>query len=138
MIFQLLIKNSKFIVQLYRFVVRWEDNEEWCVSSEQRDEVITRLKQDEIPYIVKDIDQTDNEWIDGIEFLNREEADEALNMGETLWRKSRPRTMDEICQQLDDLQSIIKPIVIANFKSDVVFDKEVVDIAIRRGLVERE
>jgi len=57
-------------VQLLRYKITQADTsaEHWCASEEERDETIRMLG--DRPHTVEAIDQTDNEWIDGMEFKN--------------------------------------------------------------------
>lgn len=77
-------------VQLLRWRVAWEgeggeSREEWCMSDGHRDEIVALLG--DTPLTVESIDQTGNEWIDGMEFKDASKVPEALEMGGAAWRE---------------------------------------------------
>jgi hypothetical protein len=89
-------------VQLLRYIITWEKTRqgfdengepcdetaaeiEYCVSDEHRDEVLQHL--DGKPCTVEAIDQTGNEWLDGMEFKDASKVPEALAVGEPAYRQ---------------------------------------------------
>jgi hypothetical protein len=76
------------IVQLLRYKITQTDTAvvDYCASIEERDALIQRLGGK--PHTVEAIDQTGNEWIDGMEFTDAAKVLEALEMGETAYRQS--------------------------------------------------
>jgi hypothetical protein len=88
-------------VQLLRYKITWETSEtiwdgaevqektitqeEYCISDDHRDEIIQKLVN--TLHTVETIDQTSNEWIDGLEFPDVSKVPEALDMGEEVWKR---------------------------------------------------
>jgi hypothetical protein len=70
------------IVQLLRYKITQTDTAviDYCASDEERDAIIERLGGK--PHTVEAIDQTGNEWIDGMEFTDAAKVPEVLEGGE--------------------------------------------------------
>jgi len=72
-------------VQLLRYKVTQKNSdppiEEFCVTEEERDAIAQRLGGDE-NCDIEAIDQSGNEWIDGMEFRDASKVPEALALGE--------------------------------------------------------
>jgi hypothetical protein len=77
------------IVQLLRYKVTQKNSDpainEYCVYAEERDAIVQRFGGAK-NCVVKEIDQTGNEWLDGMEFRDASQVPEALEMGEAAWR----------------------------------------------------
>ena len=71
---------------------------EYAVSEAHKYDIIAALGERE--YAVTEIDQTGNEWIDGMEFGSCDLAKEALELGEEEYRASIPVTTDETLANL--------------------------------------
>ena len=73
-------------VELIRYKITWQENEqemqESCVSDEHRDEIQQKLTEKEIEFSTEAIDQTNNEWFNGLEFDSYDEALKVFNKGE--------------------------------------------------------
>jgi hypothetical protein len=91
-------------VQLFKYKITYETKETvpgedgglteqtvtqtmYCVSDEHRDEFIQYLCCGNKPHIVEAVDQTGNEWIDGMEFKDADQVPGALEMGEIAYRQ---------------------------------------------------
>jgi len=150
--FTLLHENQGKKIVLHRFIVKWkaeipqfdddgnttgeietQERELAFTSAEQKDSFIENLG--ETPHIVEEIDQSANEWANGMEVENFAAAERAIELGESAWESSRSRTLEEVCKQLDDLQAVITPVVAANLASGAISDVRVADIAAARGMV---
>lgn len=72
-------------VELYRYTVTYTKNEEVmienCISEEHKNEIEQMLTNKEITFETTLIDQTGNEWFNGLEFESYDEALEAFNNG---------------------------------------------------------
>jgi len=72
-------------VELIRYVVSYETmngpSTEQCVSDLHRDEVIQRLMNSAVPHTVETIDQSLNEWFNGLTFDSYDVALQTLNAG---------------------------------------------------------
>ena len=72
--------------ELILYVVRWQEDEqemqEACVSDEHKNEVEQSLTAKNINFTTKAIDQTGNEWFNGLEFDSYDVALEVFNKGE--------------------------------------------------------
>lgn len=80
-------------VELIRYIVHWQaegrDMKERCVSEEHRNAVEQGLIEQNIEFTTKAIDQTGNEWINGLEFDSYDEALEAFNAGEEIYNQQK-------------------------------------------------
>jgi len=74
-------------VQLLRYKITQAETEYLCASAEERDAIIARLGDK--PHIADTINQTGNEWIDGMEFKDASQVPEALAMGEATWVENK-------------------------------------------------
>ena len=65
-------------VELIRYIVHWQaegrDMKEKCVSKEHRNAVEQGLIEQNIEFTTEAIDQTENEWFNGLEFNSYDEA----------------------------------------------------------------
>jgi hypothetical protein len=82
-------------VELIRYKVTWQEDEqemqENCISEEHKAEVEQRLTGQGIEFTTEAIDQTDNEWFDGLEFNSYDEALEVFNAGEQTYLQEKQR-----------------------------------------------
>jgi len=89
--FRLLGKKA----ELYRYKIVYIENEEEtvgnCISEEHKSEVEQMLTDKEIAFETKTIDQTSNEWFNGLEFNSYDEALEVFNKGEQAYLQEKQR-----------------------------------------------
>ncbi len=82
-------------VELIRYKVTWQENEqemqENCISEEHKNEVEQKLTTKNIAFTTEAIDQTDNEWFDGLEFDSYDKALEVFNKGEQAYLQEKQR-----------------------------------------------
>ena len=94
-------------VELIRYKVTWQEDEqemqENCISEEHKAEVEQRLTEQGIEFTTEVIDQTDNEWFDGLEFDSYDEALAVFNKGEQdyLQEKQWQELMDNLRLRTD-------------------------------------
>jgi hypothetical protein len=89
-------------VELYRYTVTYTENEEvmieYCISEEHKNEIEQILTDKEITFETKAIDQTENEWFNGLEFNSYDEALEVFNKGEQAYLQVK--TVQELADNL--------------------------------------
>jgi hypothetical protein len=75
-------------VQLLQYKITQTDTlgVDYCASTAERDAIVQRLGGK--PHSVEVIDQTGNEWIDGMAFADASKVPEALAIGESAYRQS--------------------------------------------------
>ena len=82
-------------VELIRYIVAWQEDEqeiqENCISEEHKNEVEQKLTNDGIEFTTTAIDQTGNEWFNGLEFNSYDEALEVFNKGELAYQQEMQR-----------------------------------------------
>ena len=82
-------------VELIRYKITWQEDEqemrENCISEEHKNEVEQKLTAKNIDFTTEAIDQTDNEWFDGLEFDSYDEALEVFNKGEQAYLQEKQR-----------------------------------------------
>jgi hypothetical protein len=82
-------------VELIRYKVTWQEDEqemqENCISEEHKAEVEQRLTGQGIEFTTEAIDQTENEWFNGLEFNSYDEALEVFNKGEQAYLQEKQR-----------------------------------------------
>ncbi len=82
-------------VELYRYTVTWQENEEvmieYCISEEHKNEIEQMLTDKEIIFETKTIDQTSNEWFNGLEFDSYDEALVVFSTGEQAYLQEKQR-----------------------------------------------
>ena len=94
-------------VELIRYKVTWQEDgqemQEDCISEEHKNEVEQKLTTKNIDFTTEAIDQTSNEWFDGLEFNSYDEALAVFNKGEQayLQEKQRQELMDNIRLRTD-------------------------------------
>ena len=80
-------------VELIRYKVTWQEDEqemqEVCVSDEHKNEVEQMLTEKEIDFSTEAIDQTNNEWFNGLEFDSYDEALKVFNKGEQAYLQAK-------------------------------------------------
>lgn len=83
-------------VELYRFKVQWTnelnktiEKHEYCVFEEQRKAIEQSLTEQELSFTTTALDQTENEWINGLYFETREAALKALNAGQQAYQQQQ-------------------------------------------------
>ena len=80
-------------VELIRYKITWQEDgqemQEDCISEEHKNEVEQKLTTKNIAFITEAIDQTDNEWFDGLEFDSYDEALEVFNKGEQAYLQEK-------------------------------------------------
>ena len=82
-------------VELIRYTITWQEDgqemQENCISEEHKNEVEQKLTTKNIDFTAEAIDQTDNEWFDGLEFDSYDEALEVFNKGEQAYLQEKQR-----------------------------------------------
>ena len=82
-------------VELYRYTVTYTENEEevieYCVSDEHKSEIEQALTDKEITFETKSIDQTSNEWFNGLKFASYDEALAVFSKGEQAYLQEKQR-----------------------------------------------
>ena len=82
-------------VELIRYKVTWQEDEqemqEVCISEGHKNEVEQSLTAKNINFTTKAIDQTSNEWFNGLEFDSYDEALEVFNKGEQAYLQEKQR-----------------------------------------------
>ena len=82
-------------VELIRYKVTWQENEqemqENCISEGHKNEVEQKLTTKNIAFTTEAIDQTDNEWFDGLEFDSYDKALAVFNKGEQAYLQEKQR-----------------------------------------------
>jgi hypothetical protein len=82
-------------VELYRYRITYMENEEvmteYCISEEHKSEIEQVLTDKEITFETTLIDQTENEWFNGLEFNSYDEALEVFNKGEQAYLQEKQR-----------------------------------------------
>ena len=80
-------------VELIRYKVTWQEDEremqENCISEEHKAEVEQRLTGQGIEFTTEAIDQTENEWFEGLEFDSYDEALEVFNAGREAYKQRK-------------------------------------------------
>jgi hypothetical protein len=82
-------------VELIRYKITWQEDgqemQENCISEEHKAEVEQRLTGQGIEFTTEAIDQTDNEWFNGLEFDSYDEALAVFNKGEQAYLQEKQR-----------------------------------------------
>jgi hypothetical protein len=82
-------------VELYRYKITYTEDEiervENCISEEHKSEIEQMLTNKEITFETKTIDQTSNEWFNGLEFDSYDEALKVFNEGEQAYLQEKQR-----------------------------------------------
>lgn len=82
-------------VELYRYKVTYIENEEEmqenCTSEEHKSEIEQMLTDKEITFETIPIDQTSNEWFNGLEFDSYDEALAVFSKGEQAYLQEKQR-----------------------------------------------
>jgi hypothetical protein len=82
-------------VELIRYKVTWQEDEqemqEVCISEGHKNEVEQSLTAKNINFTTKAIDQTGNEWFNGLEFDSYDVALEVFNKGEQAYLQEKQR-----------------------------------------------
>lgn len=80
-------------VELYRHKVTYTENEEamieYCISAEHKSEIEQMLTDKEIAFETKTIEQTSNEWFNGLEFDSYDEALAVFEAGEQAYMQQQ-------------------------------------------------
>ena len=80
-------------VELIRYTITWQEDEqemqENCISEEHKAEVEQRLTGQGIEFTTEAIDQTENEWFEGLEFDSYDEALEVFNAGREAYKQRK-------------------------------------------------
>jgi len=89
-------------VELIRYKVTWQEDEqemqEDCISEGHKNEVEQKLTTKNIDFTTEAIDQTENEWFNGLEFDSYDEALEVFNKGEQAYLQVK--TVQELADNL--------------------------------------
>lgn len=89
-------------VELIRYKVTWQEDEqemqEDCISEGHKNEVEQKLTSKNIDFTTEAIDQTENEWFNGLEFNSYDEALEVFNKGEQAYLQVK--TVQELADNL--------------------------------------
>ena len=82
-------------VELIRYKVTWQEDglemQEDCVSEGHKNEVEQKLTTKNINFTTEAIDQTENEWFNGLEFNSYDEALAVFNKGEQAYLQEKQR-----------------------------------------------
>ena len=82
-------------VELYKYTVTYTENEEVmienCISEEHKNEIEQVLTDKEITFETTLIDQTSNEWFNGLEFESYDEALAVFDKGEQTYLQEKRR-----------------------------------------------
>jgi hypothetical protein len=82
-------------VELIRYKVTWQEDgqemQEACVSEEHKNEVEQKLATKNIDFTTEAIDQTENEWFNGLEFNSYDEALAVFSKGEQTYLQEKQR-----------------------------------------------
>jgi hypothetical protein len=82
-------------VELIRYKITWQEDEqemqEDCISDEHKNEFEQMLTDKEITFETTLIDQTSNEWFNGLEFDSYDEALAVFNKGEQAYLQEKQR-----------------------------------------------
>jgi hypothetical protein len=82
-------------VELIRYKVTWQENEqemqEDCISEGHKNEVEQKLTTKNIDFTTEAIDQTENEWFNGLEFNSYDEALAVFSKGEQAYLQEKQR-----------------------------------------------
>ena len=80
-------------VELYRYTVTYTENEEvmieYCISEEHKNEIEQVLTDKEVAFETIPIDQTGNEWFNGLEFDSYDEALAVFSKGEQAYLQEK-------------------------------------------------
>jgi hypothetical protein len=89
-------------VELIRYTITWQEDEqemqEDCISEGHKNEVEQKLTAKNIDFTTEAIDQTENEWFNGLEFNSYDEALEVFNKGEQAYLQVK--TVQELADNL--------------------------------------
>ena len=89
-------------VELIRYKVTWQEDgqemQEDCISEEHKNEVEQKLTTKNIDFTTEAIDQTENEWFNGLEFNSYDEALEVFNKCEQAYLQEK--TVQELVDNL--------------------------------------
>ena len=82
-------------VELYRYTVTYTENEEvmieYCISEEHKNEIEQALTDKEITFETTLIDQTSNEWFNGLKFDSYDEALAVFSKGEQAYLQEKQK-----------------------------------------------
>ena len=82
-------------VELYRSKITYTENDEgmieYCISEEHKNEIEQKHTDKEIAFETKTIDQTSNEWFNGLEFDSYDEALAVFSKGEQTYLQEKQR-----------------------------------------------
>jgi len=88
--------------ELIRYKVTWQEDgqemQEDCISEEHKNEVEQKLTTKNIDFTTEAIDQTENEWFNGLEFNSYDEALEVFNKCEQAYLQEK--TVQELVDNL--------------------------------------
>ena len=91
-------------VELYRYKIIYTEDEvemqENCISLEHKNEIEQKLTGKEIIFTTTQIDQTNNEWMDGVKFDSYDEALIVFNNGEQIYNQNTNLIMSTSNEQL--------------------------------------
>jgi hypothetical protein len=93
-------------VELIRYVVTYDEETENCISEEHKDEVEERLTEQGVEFTTEEIDQTSNEWFDGLEFNSYDEALEVFNTGDDAYNEGLTEQETDAAQLRADVDYI--------------------------------
>ena len=81
--------------ELYRYKATYTEDEiemiENCISEEQKNEIEQMLTDKEITFTTEAIDQTGNEWFNGLEFDSYDKALAVFSKGEQAYLQEKQR-----------------------------------------------
>ena len=82
-------------VELIRYTITWQEDEqemqEVCISEGHKNEVEQSLTAKNINFTTEAIDQTENEWFNGLEFDSYDEALAVFSKGEQAYLQEKQR-----------------------------------------------
>ena len=82
-------------VQLFRYKILWQEDkldfEEKCVSEEHKEVIEQTLSEKNVNYSIEEINQTSNEWVNGLHFDSYDLALNTLLKGEEAYIQEKQR-----------------------------------------------
>jgi hypothetical protein len=80
-------------VELIRYKVTWQEDgqemQEDCISEGHKNDVEQKLTSKNIDFTTEAIDQTENEWFNGLEFNSYDEALEVFHAGREAYEQRK-------------------------------------------------
>lgn len=86
-VYQKNLKNKTFVRNRYNNQIQQVIHSKCCISNEEKDRIEQSLIKQNIEFTTETIDQTGNEWFDGLKFESSKEAHRVFNLGETAYKQ---------------------------------------------------